>query len=611
MFEEQTNKRLLGELNSGGNGHRYEGPVPGPNAGDVSVGMIIVTRLDSEPAWEFNGGTDAQSSDRRDPITLEDIDPQAREVAAVCQLVRTTDGFNGGIRRTFACVTYGNQPRPHIYMPDSLRTWLNSSESEWDGGCPLDRAGKGINESEENRLRQEHPTMHSMRSALRTIMAQRQETPELDFSARSIIALPPEIGRFFKLRKLNVADNLLETLPVELGNLKALEELSLDSNPLRELSTSMRDLRSLTTLSLYECQLREFPPASWSKSNVLFSLETVDLRYNRKLFRLRAEPLGQMARLRSLNVGETALREIPDSLVRLNRLEEFECHNTKVRRLPSDIGSMRSLRTLRLDDCPLRTLPASLATLKTLEKLELGGVAIKASRHWTVVGHCVQLKELWINNNGLERLPPSFAQLTRLETLYAHRNKFKYIPEVILSMERLQVLGLRENRIKTLHVPPSAAAAPVTQSLVELDLSDNRLTTVHASVRMFKRLHSLMLNENQLITLPAELGNVTTLQELRVDENPLKTIPKAAIAPLLQLEKLDVDDTPFGKQHNITELRALFDMPRERDISFGIYRFERPLDAADTDDAEETSAPPSPRIDPGDPPSKPANVISE
>src|ERR1041385_5126898 len=56
---------------------------------------------------------------------------------------------------------------------------------------------------------------------------------------------------------------------------------------------------------------------------------------------------------------------------------------------------------------------------------------------------------------GLTGLPESFAQLSKLKSLYLDRNQLTLLPESITQLSRLQVLSLRDNRLTAL--PESVA----------------------------------------------------------------------------------------------------------------------------------------------------------
>lgn len=63
------------------------------------------------------------------------------------------------------------------------------------------------------------------------------------------------------------------------------------------------------------------------------------------------------------------------------------------------------------------------------------------------------------------------------------------------------------------------------KGLLEIDLSDNKLQSLPASIGQLTNLLRLDLKHNQLETLPEEIGNLSNLYSLDLQYNALKTLP--------------------------------------------------------------------------------------
>ncbi|GAG57292.1 unnamed protein product, partial [marine sediment metagenome] len=77
------------------------------------------------------------------------------------------------------------------------------------------------------------------------------------------------------------------------------------------------------------------------------------------------------------------------------------------------------------------------------------------------------------------------------------------------------------------------------ESLQELSLNRNWLTTLPESLGNLKSLERLDLSENQLTTLPESIGDLTSLKELDLWENRLTTLPES-IGNLISLQTINL-----------------------------------------------------------------------
>ena len=117
---------------------------------------------------------------------------------------------------------------------------------------------------------------------------------------------------------------------------------------------------------------------------------------------------------------------------------------------------------------------------------------------WKQVDHRLrrfrQLRELTLDRNKLDSLPPWFGELTTLEHLSIRSNVLTNIPECLLQLDSLRVLDLSDNMIEGIpedidalaalerlilwsnvvgHFPPSLSQL---EHLIELDLLNNEMS---------------------------------------------------------------------------------------------------------------------------------------
>ncbi|ORZ36968.1 hypothetical protein BCR44DRAFT_96565 [Catenaria anguillulae PL171] len=160
---------------------------------------------------------------------------------------------------------------------------------------------------------------------------------------------------------------------------------------------------------------------------------------NNNITKLDDADIVQFSKLTSLNLFGNRLKELPKGVGTLTLLEFFTASNNRIKELPHGFGGMPKIRVLDLSanyltdlrsltlltslnelyisDNKLTELPEDFGKLKSLEV---------ACSHSLV--QCCRRIQLSLRNNRLETLPPSFAQLTALKTLYMQNNRLKQLP---------------------------------------------------------------------------------------------------------------------------------------------------------------------------------------
>ena len=116
----------------------------------------------------------------------------------------------------------------------------------------------------------------------------------------------------------------------------------------------------------------------------------------------------------------------------------------------------------------------------------------------------LQSRNLNLNNLNLTRLPKALFTDENLQEFW------QTLTQLILSDNQLSTLPTEIGRL---------------QALTQLDLMYNQLTTLPAGIGKLQALTLLFLSHNQLTTLPAEIGSLQTLQVLSLSYNQLTTVP--------------------------------------------------------------------------------------
>ena len=156
------------------------------------------------------------------------------------------------------------------------------------------------------------------------------------------------------LKILNLSGSYKLTKSPDFSKLPNLEELILeDCESLSEVHSSIGDLGRLSLVNLECCRRLKDLPLNFYKSK---SIETLILNGCSR-FEDLADGLGDMVSLTTLKADETAIRQIPSSILKLKKLKVLSLCNVKgspsTNLLPPSLQSLSSLRELALADWSL------------------------------------------------------------------------------------------------------------------------------------------------------------------------------------------------------------------------------------------------------------------
>ncbi len=226
-----------------------------------------------------------------------------------------------------------------------------------------------------------------------------------------------------------------------------------------------------------------------------FQLKELDLSHN--WLREVPEWIGKCKSLQVLNLRSAKnIKMIPETIGELNRLKFLDLGYTKINEIPKSIGDLKNLEVLILNNNNLKEFPDSLNNLSNLRKLNL-------------------------DENKLESLP-DFSGLTSLKILYLDKNNISIFPESIFNLPNLERLSLSQNKLEV--IPYDIG---IFKKLKLLYLSHNNLQQIPESIGELKNLEILNLNSNNLTELPDSIENLKKLKELDLRWNNIKNIPKS------------------------------------------------------------------------------------
>ncbi len=396
--------------------------------------------------------------------------------------------------------------------------------------------------------------------------------------ADGVVTLPPTTAALVRLRELRIEApcpvlaepvtslaaletlavappilqrHAIKVLPAALGRLSALRALRLRGHRVAALPDSLCDLAELQVLDLCGCLFDRLPARFAALSN----LEHLDLSLCKNLTAL-PEDIGELARLRSLLAGDTAITKLPTSFARL-RLSTVE--------LPGDLAAAVSLtppETLYVEELTLdrphdRALPDDLGDPRTLEivmpRLSMPAVAFGALRRLESLS--IAPAPAFDLEDALRRL----ASAPNLKRLYLHDWKhLTTLPATIGGLLHLQTLELRGSGLTTL---PAAIGA--LGALLRLDLSGSPLRSLPEECRGMTALEELELRD--IDPLPEGLRHLAALQKLVLSRVTAPSLP-AELAALTQLSTLSLvccRTSDFGVLGELAALRKLETMWHE------------------------------------------------
>mmetsp|Transcript_25309 Transcript_25309/g.76774 ORF Transcript_25309/g.76774 Transcript_25309/m.76774 type:complete len:726 (-) Transcript_25309:253-2430(-) len=333
---------------------------------------------------------------------------------------------------------------------------------------------------------------------------------QLRLSRNALDTLPPELFTAASgLIELCAADNELGVLPDSLGEARALEVLGLASNQLTALPASLGELAALRTLRLSDNALTELPAAIGGCGAL------AELSVARNRLHALPDALAQCP-LVALNVSANALVWLPKALP--VSLRTLQLADNRLTELPTTFGDLRALETLNLSGNRLRALPHSFGKLVALVTLGLGANRLQALP--AELGGLGALRTLQLGENRLTELPESLGACIALEDLGLAQNALCSLPDSLGKLTALRALVLAQARLVRL---PADIARLAT--LQQLELSGSKLEALPPEVCGLRALRSLRASDCRLAALPDALGALSALQVLRVDGNALGELP--------------------------------------------------------------------------------------
>lgn len=405
-----------------------------------------------------------------------------------------------------------------------------------------------------------------------------EQLQKLILSQNKLTELPSGLWRLTNLRCLHLQQNLIEQIPQDLGQLVNLDDLDLSNNHLMDVPESLANLKNLVKLNLSCNKLKSLPPAISEMKNLrmldcsrnqlesvppvlaqMESLEQLYLRHNKLKF---LPKLPSCKTLKELHCGNNQIEMLEaDLLKHLSALSYLELRDNKVKSLPEEITLLQGLERLDLTNNDISSLPCGLGTLPKLKSLALEGNPLRAIRRDLLTkGTGELLKYLRSRvqeqpDGGSKEEPktamtlPSQAKINvhaikTLKTLdYSEKHEASIPDEVFDAVDDSPVAHVNFSKNQLMAVPPRILE--LKDTLADINLGFNKLTSIPVDFSMLKQLGHLDLRNNLLISLPMELEGLTKLRSVILSFNRFKSFPEV-LYRISSLETILISNNQVG-----------------------------------------------------------------
>ncbi|WVZ55963.1 hypothetical protein U9M48_006558 [Paspalum notatum var. saurae] len=199
--------------------------------------------------------------------------------------------------------------------------------------------------------------------------------------------------------------------------------------------------RSTGIVALRDARLKEVPQEVLQVGN---SLRTLDLT-NNKLVEIPQE-VGRLVNMQRLVLAGNMIENIPANIGYLRNLKILTLDRNRISILPEELGSLSNLQQLSISQNSLLCLPKSVGDLRNMLLLNVSDNKLKELPE--SIGGCKSLEELQANGNSIEDVPSSICNLVCLKSLSLNGNKIRQLPPNLLrDCTTLQNISLHNNPV--------------------------------------------------------------------------------------------------------------------------------------------------------------------
>uniref|UniRef100_A0A915KRJ1 Uncharacterized protein n=1 Tax=Romanomermis culicivorax TaxID=13658 RepID=A0A915KRJ1_ROMCU len=298
--------------------------------------------------------------------------------------------------------------------------------------------------------------------------------------------------------KCKCVDHILDCSQVNLTDLdRVIESPTADRSFFKIVNFSFNDLKILKrsfTAPFHKVETFDFSHNNLHKlenHNFVYNpnLKFLDLSHNVFHEIKKGQFAGLDSNLRALNLSYNLLSSLEsDTFFHLRNLENLDLRSNFLTRLErGTFGSLTSLKILNLDDNDLATL-----SCKILTKLETLSLMYNSLTNFPILGDNTNFKNLFLDGNFLGAIQTNALSSTPnvMQISMKNMHNLKSVEKcAFCGLPKLKRLILSKNR----HLTEIGTLAFGTEPLTEIDLSENKLTTLPFDLIFWDDEHKVKL----------------------------------------------------------------------------------------------------------------------
>ncbi len=253
----------------------------------------------------------------------------------------------------------------------------------------------------------------------------------------------------------------------------------------------------------------------------------------------------------TLDLENLGLTGLPAQIGDLSRVKDLNLNFNKLKSLPDQFSQLGRLKILNAGGVnEFSSFPRVILKLENLVHLDLSGNRL---RHIpTDIGNLTHLTRLHLDSNYIEKLPHQIYRLTKLQVFSAASNPYlSTVPTDMGMLTQLKRVDLSNTQIATLpgwnHL--------IEERLVSLNLFRTNFSGFDERLKMPKRMKLVDLGFTKVATLPPSFGPMTFYGN--AEGNILRTTHKPAWSENV---KFKVEGTNLPSELN-REARMVTDQP--------------------------------------------------
>ncbi|GJC92441.1 protein phosphatase 2C [Colletotrichum higginsianum] len=253
----------------------------------------------------------------------------------------------------------------------------------------------------------------------------------------------------------------------------------------------------------------------------------------------------------SLNLSRNLSLDLPrDFIQSCQNLRDIKFNNNEARRLPPSLGKAAKLTYLDVSNNRVDQLDhAELHGLHGILKLNIANNRLKALPQY--FGAYKALRNLNISSNFLDRFPLFLCDVESLVELDLSFNSISSLPDQIGKLRNLEKFVITNNRLSN-SLPDSFSEL---SGLRELDIKYNAITSINI-ISLLPKLEILSADHNSISQF---IGSFERIRSLKLNSNPITKFE--IIEPVLTLKMLNLShcqlasiDETFNMMLNLERL---------------------------------------------------------